>query len=383
MRRESRAGHQGHAARKGFRPPRLHVDRARRERGAGGVASGVGARRSRPTPTGSTPPTSRSRPPTGDAARLPRDAGQRRAVPGRAGRSRDLRPQPLHEGRLPAPGEGRLLRDRARPVRAQGGPDEDHRDGRDHADREHASTTPSSSPTTTRPSNSRARAARRDLARMAITGFCRGGRTTLVYAAANPQAQGRGRVVRSASAGRNEYTPRTAMDRVAEIKVPVLGLYGAKDAGIPVDQVEKFFAALKAAGHAGRARRVPRRRHGFHARISARQLPQGRRRGRLEADARVVREVRRGLTSPRFPGRHGRLRPPDQLASRSLLRPGTPAQQVELVVGPHAGEPAIRFDSAKNAAMAPMSQASSSVRAVRRERREVVVVDRAAVRARP
>ena len=55
------------------------------------------------------------------------------------------------------------------------------------------------------------------------------------------------------------------MDRVAELKVPLLRLYGAKDAVIPVDQVEKFFAALKAQGTAAELVIYPEAGHGFHA----------------------------------------------------------------------------------------------------------------------
>jgi carboxymethylenebutenolidase len=55
------------------------------------------------------------------------------------------------------------------------------------------------------------------------------------------------------------------MDRVAEIKVRVLGLYGAKDAGVPVADVEKFFAALKAAGTPCELVLYPDAGHGFHA----------------------------------------------------------------------------------------------------------------------
>jgi carboxymethylenebutenolidase len=55
------------------------------------------------------------------------------------------------------------------------------------------------------------------------------------------------------------------MDRAGEIKVPVLGLYGAKDGGIPVDQVEKFFAALKATGTPSELVVYPDAGHGFHA----------------------------------------------------------------------------------------------------------------------
>ncbi len=104
-----------------------------------------------------------------------------------------------------------------------------------------------------------------DVARMAITGFCRGGRTTLVYAAANPKLKAAAAWYGPVGGQTNEYTPRTAMDRVNEIKVPVLGLYGAKDAGIPVDQVDKFFAALKAAGTPAELVVYPEAGHGFNA----------------------------------------------------------------------------------------------------------------------
>ena len=104
-----------------------------------------------------------------------------------------------------------------------------------------------------------------DTNRMAVTGFCRGGRTTLVYAAANSKLKAAAAWYGPIGGQANEYTPRTAMDRVAEIKVPLLGLYGGKDAGIPVDQVEKFFAALKAAGTPSEVVIYPEAGHGFNA----------------------------------------------------------------------------------------------------------------------
>jgi len=104
-----------------------------------------------------------------------------------------------------------------------------------------------------------------DTNRMAITGFCRGGRTTLIYAESNPKLKAACAWYGPVGGQANEYTPKTAMDRVAELKVPLLGLYGAKDAGIPVDQVEKFFAALKAQGTPAELVIYPDAGHGFHA----------------------------------------------------------------------------------------------------------------------
>lgn len=104
-----------------------------------------------------------------------------------------------------------------------------------------------------------------DVGRAAITGFCRGGRTTLVYATANPKLKAAAAWYGGVGGTTNEYTPRTPMDRVAELKVPLLGLYGGKDAGIPVDQVEKYFAALKAQGTPAELVVYPEAGHGFHA----------------------------------------------------------------------------------------------------------------------
>jgi carboxymethylenebutenolidase len=106
---------------------------------------------------------------------------------------------------------------------------------------------------------------RGDLSRMAITGFCRGGRTPLVYAASNPRLKAVVSWYGPVGGALNEYTPRTVMDRVDEIKVPVLGLYGAQDAGVPIVEVEKFFAALKRMGTPCELVVYPEAGHGFHA----------------------------------------------------------------------------------------------------------------------
>jgi carboxymethylenebutenolidase len=85
--------------------------------------------------------------------------------------------------------------------------------------------------------------------RLAITGFCWGGRTTLMYAAHNPAVAAAvawyGPVARS-------YFPgdKTALEVAGRIKAPVLGLYGAADGGIPNETVQKMGQALQAAGNA-------------------------------------------------------------------------------------------------------------------------------------
>jgi carboxymethylenebutenolidase len=107
-----------------------------------------------------------------------------------------------------------------------------------------------------------------DTGRLATTGFCWGGRITWLYAAHNPQVRAGvawyGRLVGQTSA----LTPRHAVDLAGELKAPVLGLYGEKDGGIPLDTVERMKAAL--AGGSAAARRsefvvYPGAGHAFHA----------------------------------------------------------------------------------------------------------------------
>jgi carboxymethylenebutenolidase len=60
--------------------------------------------------------------------------------------------------------------------------------------------------------------------------------------------------------------PRTApLDGVKALKAPVLGLYGGKDRGIPVADVEEMRAAAKAAGKDVEIVVYPDAQHGFLA----------------------------------------------------------------------------------------------------------------------
>lgn len=101
--------------------------------------------------------------------------------------------------------------------------------------------------------------------KLGITGFCWGGRITWLYAAHNSSLKAGvawyGRLVGDAK----PLTPKHPVDLAAELKAPVLGLYGGADTGIPLDSIEKMRAALKAAGKAGEIVVYPEMPHGFHA----------------------------------------------------------------------------------------------------------------------
>jgi len=101
--------------------------------------------------------------------------------------------------------------------------------------------------------------------RVAVTGFCRGGRTTWLYAAHNPKVKAAvawyGNVLGNPSA----LQPKTATDLAGELKAPLLGLYGSADQGIPVASVEAAAAKAKAAGRKVEIVVYPDAPHGFHA----------------------------------------------------------------------------------------------------------------------
>lgn len=111
-----------------------------------------------------------------------------------------------------------------------------------------------------------------DTRRSAITGFCWGGRITWLYGAHQPARQPAvkagvawyGRLVGQGTA----LTPRHPVDLAGQMQAPVLGLYGGKDAGIPLDTVEQMKKAL--AGGSAAAKRsefvvYPEAPHAFHA----------------------------------------------------------------------------------------------------------------------
>jgi carboxymethylenebutenolidase len=107
-----------------------------------------------------------------------------------------------------------------------------------------------------------------DSDRLAITGFCWGGRVTWLYCAHNPQVKAGVAWYGRLTGNVNEMTPRHPLDIAADLKAPVLGLYGGLDTGIPLEQVEKMEAALKVGSKAARASEIhvyDNAPHAFHA----------------------------------------------------------------------------------------------------------------------
>ncbi len=102
-------------------------------------------------------------------------------------------------------------------------------------------------------------------AHMAVTGFCWGGRQTWLYAAHNRHLRAAVAWYGPLGHANSPLTPKGPLDIVSELKVPVLGLYGGADAGIPVAQIEEMKAKLKAAHKPAEIVIYPDTPHGFNA----------------------------------------------------------------------------------------------------------------------
>ena len=104
-----------------------------------------------------------------------------------------------------------------------------------------------------------------DTAKLAVTGFCWGGGTVWRYAAHNPNLKAAVAWYGPIDRPRTELQPKYPIDLAADLKCPVLGLYGGADQGIPVADVEKMQAACKAAGKTCEFKIYPDTPHGFNA----------------------------------------------------------------------------------------------------------------------
>jgi carboxymethylenebutenolidase len=80
--------------------------------------------------------------------------------------------------------------------------------------------------------------------RLGVMGFCRGGRSVWHYSTHNSDLKA-GVAFYGTLVDTSPAAPKNSIDLAAEVKEPVLGLYGADDAGIKLDQIAKMEAANK------------------------------------------------------------------------------------------------------------------------------------------
>jgi len=108
--------------------------------------------------------------------------------------------------------------------------------------------------------------------RIAMTGFCWGGRITWLYATHNPKLKAGVAWYGRLEGQTNANNPKHPIDLVAHLKAPVLGLYGGEDAGIPVTSINQMKEALAQAANQGNPAAkasefvlYPDAPHAFHA----------------------------------------------------------------------------------------------------------------------
>lgn len=101
--------------------------------------------------------------------------------------------------------------------------------------------------------------------KVAVTGFCWGGRQTWLYTAHNPNVKAGAAWYGRLTRPDGNTQPKHPVEVAAALKGRVLGLYGGMDKGIPPAQVEAMRAAIKAAGDASEIFVYPEADHGFLA----------------------------------------------------------------------------------------------------------------------
>ncbi|USE80974.1 dienelactone hydrolase family protein [Cupriavidus gilardii] len=108
-----------------------------------------------------------------------------------------------------------------------------------------------------------------NVGKLGITGFCWGGRIVWLYAAHSTQLKAGVAWYGRLGGDTTPLQPRHPLDIAAQLKAPVLGLYGGKDTGIPLEAVHKMKTALAAASNpAAKASKFivyPESGHAFHA----------------------------------------------------------------------------------------------------------------------
>ena len=101
--------------------------------------------------------------------------------------------------------------------------------------------------------------------RLGVTGFCRGGRDTWLYAEHNPHLKAAVAWYGPVKGAVSEIQPHTPTDEAAALRCPLLGLYGGRDDSIKPADVEAAAQVARDAGHTVEIKLFPEAGHGFHA----------------------------------------------------------------------------------------------------------------------
>jgi len=104
-----------------------------------------------------------------------------------------------------------------------------------------------------------------DPARLGIVGFCRGGRATWLYAAHSSQLKAAVAWYGQVATPDTDIQPKNPIDIAADLKCPLLGLYGGKDTVNPIASIREAEENAKKAGKTVEIVIFPDAPHGFNA----------------------------------------------------------------------------------------------------------------------
>ena len=104
-----------------------------------------------------------------------------------------------------------------------------------------------------------------DTSRLAITGFCWGGRIVWLYAMHSDKLKAGAAWYGKVATPSAPLQPTIPIEGAKNLKAPVLGLYGGKDQSIPLDTVEMMRDAIRAAHKDSEIHVYPDAEHGFNA----------------------------------------------------------------------------------------------------------------------
>lgn len=109
------------------------------------------------------------------------------------------------------------------------------------------------------------RSSRGSSSRVAIVGFCWGGRIVWLYAALSTKIKAGAAFYGRLQGDPTPMTPKQPIDYAGALKAPVIGFYGGKDAGISKISVETMQGALAVTDSPSKIILYPDADHGFNA----------------------------------------------------------------------------------------------------------------------
>jgi carboxymethylenebutenolidase len=104
-----------------------------------------------------------------------------------------------------------------------------------------------------------------DTSKLAITGFCWGGRIVWLYSAHNPNLKAGVAWYGRLAGEPDELHPKSPIELAGSLHAPVLGLYGGADQGIPQNTIDQMLAATKEHGKTAEIIVYPDTPHAFNA----------------------------------------------------------------------------------------------------------------------